>query len=106
LIHQRLTKKIDEEKTFAITKFAKEALEIVDNFDRFFDSVKNQKNQVDSHFMEGVEMMQKSAQKILKSFGIEEMKIGQNELADFDKHNVIFVTPVPNLADNTIIHVD
>lgn len=51
-------------------------------------------------------MIQKCTQKILKSFGIEEIKIGQNEVADFDKHNVIFVTPVPSLADNTIIHVD
>jgi molecular chaperone GrpE len=106
LIHQRLTKKIEEEKVFAITKFAKETLDIVDNFDRFFESVKNQKNQIDPHFMEGVEMVQKSALKTLKSFGIEEMQIGQNELANFDKHNVIFVTPVPSLADNTIIHVD
>ena len=56
-----MTKKIEEEKIFAITKFAKETLEIVDNFDRFFESVKNRKNQVDPHFMEGVEMMHKSA---------------------------------------------
>jgi hypothetical protein len=34
------------------------------------------------------------------------MVIGQNEIADFDKHNVLFVTPVPGMADNTIIHVD
>lgn len=34
------------------------------------------------------------------------MKIEQNEKADFDKHNVLFVTPVPNMTDNTIIHVD
>ena len=34
------------------------------------------------------------------------MKIDQNEKADFDWHNVLFVTPVPNLPDNTIIHVD
>jgi molecular chaperone GrpE len=27
-------------------------------------------------------------------------------MADFEKHNVIFVTPVPNLPENTIIHVD
>lgn len=34
------------------------------------------------------------------------MKIGQHEKADFDKHNVLFVTSVPGLEDNTIIHVD
>ncbi len=41
LIHQRLSKKIEEDKVFAIQKFAKETLDILDNFDRFFDSVKN-----------------------------------------------------------------
>lgn len=34
------------------------------------------------------------------------MQIGQNEIADFEKHNVIFVTSIPNMADNTIIHID
>lgn len=70
LIHQRLTKKIEEEKTFAITKFAKETVEILDNFDRFFESVKNQKNSVDPTFLEGVQMIQKSTFKILSNFGI------------------------------------
>jgi molecular chaperone GrpE len=37
---------------------------------------------------------------------VEEILIGQNEIADFQKHNVIFVTPVPSLPDNAIIHVD
>lgn len=70
LIHQRLTKKIEEEKTFAITKFAKETVEILDNFDRFFESVKSQKNSVDPTFLEGVQMIQKSTFKILSNFGI------------------------------------
>ena len=52
-----MSKKIEEEKIFAITKFAKETLEILDNFDRFFDSIKNQKLQVDDKFLEGVEMI-------------------------------------------------
>lgn len=42
-------------------------------------------------------MIQKSSIKILQKFEIFEMKISKNEQADFDKHNVIFVTPVPSL---------
>ena len=78
----------------------------MDNFDRFFESIKTQKNHIDNSFLEGVEMIQKSAIKILRNFGVEEMNIEQNEKADFDKHNVLFVTPVPGVEDNTIIHID
>ena len=36
-VHDRLTKKIKDEKEFAISKFAKDCLEILDNFDRCFE---------------------------------------------------------------------
>ena len=38
-IHDRLSKKIDQEKTYAISKFAKDSLEILDNFDRCFENI-------------------------------------------------------------------
>ena len=39
-IHERLSKKIDQQKTFAISKFARDCLEILDNFDRYFENTK------------------------------------------------------------------
>ena len=36
-IHKRLTDKIKSEKEYAISKFAKDCLETLDNFDRCFE---------------------------------------------------------------------
>ena len=33
------------------------------------------------------------------------MKIDEDEIADFEKHEVVFVAPVPGKENNTIIHV-
>lgn len=33
------------------------------------------------------------------------MKIADEELADFNKHEVVFVAPVPGKENNTIIHI-
>ena len=52
-----MSKKIEEEKVFAIQKFAHETLDILDNFDWFFESIKNQKSHVDPSFLEGVALI-------------------------------------------------
>ena len=33
------------------------------------------------------------------------MSIDEDEIADFDKHEVVFVAPIPNKENNTIIHI-
>lgn len=56
-------------------------------------------------FLEGIEMIFKSTQKLLKKHGVQEIQVKLNEPANFQFHNVIFVAPNPSLPDNTIIHI-
>ena len=44
-IHKRLTLKLKDERNFAISKFAREILEILDNFDRFFLELEKKKDE-------------------------------------------------------------
>ncbi len=46
-IHKRLTKKIADEKDFAISKFAKDSLEILDNFERCFENFHKKEEEID-----------------------------------------------------------
>jgi len=95
LIHQRLTKKIEQEKVYAIQKFSLDLLEILDNFDRFFENYSKMETGLNENneFMTGLTLIYKNALKTLKAYGIHEMEVNLKEKANFDKHNVVFCSP-------------
>lgn len=108
LINERLTNKIELEKEFAITKFAGNVLEILDNFDLFFNNVDkypDAKEMMDGEMFKGIKIMHQSAKQILGRFGIEKIEVELGEMADFDKHDVVFAVPMPDKEDNEIIHI-
>lgn len=64
---ERLNKKIEEEKNFAISKFASESLEIMDNFERSFESLEKDQSETgnlirNSEFFEGINILYSSAE--------------------------------------------
>lgn len=89
-----MTKKIEQEKVFGISKFALECLEILDNFERFFETEhKSHAHSQQNHlFLDGIQMIYKTTKQVLKKYGVEEMPVEENQVADFNKHNVVFVT--------------
>lgn len=85
-------------------------MEILDNFDRFFDNVDKDTSQLareirESSFYEGIEMMRKSTNSVFSRFNISKMEVKMGEKADFDKHEVVFVTPMPDKEDDSIIFI-
>jgi molecular chaperone GrpE len=108
-VKNRLTLQIEKERNFAIQKFAENALEILDNFDRCI-SVLDEKNEehqqiLKSDFFEGVKMTYNSTKNIFKRNKIQEMEGLVGTVADFDKHEAIFVTAYPGKQDNEIVIV-
>ena len=108
-VKNRLTKQIEKEKNFAITKFAGNSLEILDNFDRCFLNLdeNDEKNKyiLESDFFEGVKLTYNSAQIIFRRNNISEMKDLEGQIADFDKHEAVFVAPYPGKPENEILTV-
>ena len=108
LINERLSNKIEKEKEFAISKFATNILEILDNFDLFFknvDSFPTGKEMRNGEVFKGIELMYSSAVQILNRFGIVKIDVKEGDMADFDKHDVIFAVPMPGKQENEILIV-
>ncbi len=56
-VHKRMQKKIENEKSFAVSNFAKDLLNVIDTFDLCFENLdKNQENEKikDSDFFEAI----------------------------------------------------
>lgn len=45
-------------------------------------------------------MMERNSNIIFGRFGIKKMEVSLGEEADFDKHEVVFVTPIPGKKNN------
>lgn len=108
-VQNRLMKQVEKEKNFAITKFAGNSLEILDNFDRCFLNLdeNDEKNEaiLKSDFYEGVKITYNSAQIIFRRNNIFEMTDLEGTVADFDKHEAVFVAPFPGKEENEILSV-
>lgn len=50
-------------------------------------------------------MMEKSARNVFSRFNIQKMDVKIDDQADFNKHEVVFVTPVPGKKDDQIIFI-
>lgn len=77
---QNFKRRTDEEKakiyTNANESFGRDLLDVVDNFERAIEQ--DRKNEADKQFLEGMEMILKQLQDVLKKNGIEEIEcLGQ-----------------------------
>jgi molecular chaperone GrpE len=95
LLKSRLEKENSNSKLYAISKFAKDILDVCDNFDRAHQSVQDrdfpnipdeEKKEMYLSFVEGVEMTQKSYFNTLKKHGITSFVPNNGEKFDTSKH--------------------
>lgn len=105
-------------KDFAITKFAKDMLDVYDNFERALESIKNSTNETEgdeveklkaklkSHedFIEGIEMTKASLNRILNFHGVKEYK-PLKERFDPNKHEAVCQVPSEDLPSGTVASV-
>lgn len=95
LIKNRLEKENSNSKLYAISKFAKDILDVCDNFDRAHQSVQDkdfanipdeEKKEMYLSFVEGVEMTQKSFVNTLKKHGVTSFVPNNGDKFDTSKH--------------------
>ena len=106
-VHDRMLKEKNKEKTFAISKFAKDLLEILDNIERSISTLEKQKSQI-SAFDElhaRIKAVQDDGQAILHKFGIKKMEGIIGSTVNLNHHDIIAAIPWPGRNDEEVIDV-
>jgi molecular chaperone GrpE len=108
---KRYLKEIDQTKEFAITKFAKELLDVRDNLElagKHIEKIKvDDKTSLDdlkSHFEQltkGLVMTSTVMDKVLNKFGVVQYD-PKGEKFDPNKHEAVFVFSDPDIENNHI----
>lgn len=108
-IETRLSKELDKSKTYAISKFSHEVLEIVDNLELCMENLlKNKeanKEIIDSDFYEGIELTYKHALGLFRRYGIHPIEEGVGHKMDPNVHDVLFIARDEAKPEGEIIHV-
>lgn len=108
-IESRLSKEIEKSKTYAISKFSSEVLEILDNLELCMENVNKNKEKnkqiIESDFYEGVNMTYNHALNLFKRFGVTQIEEGVGHKMDPNVHDVLFIAKDTTKPEGEIIHV-
>lgn len=88
---KRMEQETDKAKKFALQKFVKELLDVVDNLERAIISVQNDDN-ADDAIMEGVKLTHKSLLNVLNKNGVEVVD-PQNDKFNPEYHEAVGIDP-------------
>jgi molecular chaperone GrpE len=93
--------------TFALSKFAKEALEILDNLQRSQASL--EKTFKDAHnkqeVLASLQAIQKNMEDMLAEYGIRKMEIKPRDPVDPNFHHIITFIPFPGWENDEIVDI-
>lgn len=101
-IATRLKKEIEKEKTFAVSKFSIEILEVIDNIERL---IQNCQVENTTQTYQGIEVIYNSSLNVLKRFGIQKIPSPLSQQVDLDFHDIVFHAPYPGKPDGEVLDV-
>ena len=108
-IETRLSKEIEKSKTYAISKFSSEVLEILDNLELCMENVNKNKEKnkdiLESDFYQGVDLTYKHALNLFRRFGVTQIEEGVGQKMDPNVHDVLFIARDESKPEGEIIHV-
>ena len=102
-VRRRATQDVEKAHKFALEKFANELLTSVDNLERAMQAADGQEN-IDSSFLEGIELTYKSLTSTLEKFGIESVG-AEGETFNPEQHQAMSMQESDQHDNNTIIAV-
>ena len=106
-IRKRSIKEREDAGKYAVTAFARDMLEIADNFQRAIDAVPAEAREADpalKNLMDGIEATERVMVKYLEKHGIIRMEPMDGPF-DPNFHEVMFEAPVPGKPGGTVIQV-
>ncbi|MCC9621159.1 nucleotide exchange factor GrpE [Thalassospira sp. MA62] len=103
---RRAKKDVEDAGNYAITKFARELLDVGDNLRRALDAAGDTSNADPAMktLVDGVEMTEKALHKALEQNGIEKLE-PLGEKLDPNKHQAVFEMPHPEYPDGHVAQV-
>lgn len=108
-IEARLSKEIEKSKTYAISKFSSEVLEILDNLELCMENANKNKEKnkdlLESDFYEGIDLTYKHALGLFRRFGVTQIEEGVGHKMDPNVHDVLFIAKDENKPEGEILHV-
>ncbi|KFZ31510.1 hypothetical protein IDSA_02025 [Pseudidiomarina salinarum] len=103
-IRRRAAADVEKAHKFALEKFAGELLTTVDNLERALEVSKQQGEDVNQNFLEGIELTYKGLLSTLRKFGVE--AVGEpGEPFNPDLHQAMAMQEAPDQDNNTILAV-
>ena len=94
---------------YAVVKFAEDMLNVADNFARSLDAVSQEAiDTADAqikNLIGGIKAVDKELQSALNRHGIKQIAIGENEIFDPNKHEVMFEVEDPSKPRGTIMQI-
>ncbi len=103
-IRRRAAADVEKAHKFALEKFASELLTTVDNLERALEVSKQQGEEVNQNFLEGIELTHKGLLSTLHKFGVE--AVGEpGEPFNPDLHQAMAMQEAPEQDNNTILAV-
>jgi molecular chaperone GrpE len=106
-IRKRAIKEREDASKYSVTSFAREMIDIADNFQRAIDAVPAESVEADpvlKNLMDGIQATERAMIKALEKHGIKKVEpLGQPFDPNF--HEVMFEAPMPGKAAGTVIQV-
>jgi len=101
-VKRRAQKDITSAHKYALEKFVKDLLPVLDNFDLAL--VEAQKAKADTAMIEGIELTQQSLLKVLENYGVKQIN-PLNQMFDPQYHEAMTAVENSDVKPNTIIDV-
>lgn len=105
-LRKRFSKELDESKKYAVTNFARELIDVLENLQRAIDTKPKEVEgmEVVKNLFAGVEITKNSLTNIFEKNGIKRI-YPLNEPFDHDFHQAVVNTPTSEHPENTCIQV-
>lgn len=106
-LRKRFEKEKDDTAKFAHTKFAKDLLPVLDNFEKVSSGAQNFKNAEPAvrAFFDGIALCEKELLNVFKKHGIEKIEIKKGEIFNPNYHQVMLEEPSDKYAPGAIMNV-
>ncbi|HMR33776.1 MAG TPA: nucleotide exchange factor GrpE [Geminicoccaceae bacterium] len=105
-LRQRTRREVEEAQTFAVTRFARDLLEVADNLRRAVESApKGAASEPVRNLVAGVEMTEQSLLSVLERHKVRKVVPARGERFDHKLHQAMFELPTAELPPGTVAEV-
>jgi len=106
-LRRRTEREISDARTYAVSNFARDMLNVADNFQRAIDSVPAEAREGSAALtalIEGIELTEREMLKTLERYGVKRLD-PEGEKFDPHLHQAMFEVPKPDVPSGTVVQV-